>query len=285
MANTMYPAMANSPKTELSAAITATDTTIKVVDATKLPKAPNILTILSGDTSETISYAAVSGNDLTGCVRGLNGTAKAWSPGMKVSRTYTAYDHDTFLQNINEIIGKMVDASIIKKGLVQLSSATTSDDVTKAATPAAIKSVKDAVDTATKTITENKTYLDEKFVKVEGTSRLELGVLNSTVAVPSYVDFHSGAVYSDFDSRIISSGGNGFTGGGNLSFQANTIDFILSSGSVSVSTLMNIIVGSGNPEGVVNGSPGRLYLNTAGGAGTTLYIKESGSGNQGWKSK
>lgn len=41
-------------------------------------------------------------------------------------------------------------------------------------------------------------------------------------------------------------------------------------------------VGSGSPEGVVTASPGALYRNTAGGGNTTLWIKETGTGNTGW---
>jgi len=41
--------------------------------------------------------------------------------------------------------------------------------------------------------------------------------------------------------------------------------------------------GNGSPETVVTGSPGDLYSNTSGGAGTTLYVKESGvATNTGW---
>uniref|UniRef100_A0A6M3L3I4 Putative pectate lyase n=1 Tax=viral metagenome TaxID=1070528 RepID=A0A6M3L3I4_9ZZZZ len=43
--------------------------------------------------------------------------------------------------------------------------------------------------------------------------------------------------------------------------------------------------GAGSPEGAVSAGPGSLYLNTNGGAGTTLYVKESGSGNTGWVGK
>lgn len=43
--------------------------------------------------------------------------------------------------------------------------------------------------------------------------------------------------------------------------------------------------GSGSPEGSVTASPGALYTNTGGGAGTTLYVKETGSGNTGWVAK
>ncbi len=43
-----------------------------------------------------------------------------------------------------------------------------------------------------------------------------------------------------------------------------------------------IIAGSGSPEGVVNAPVGSEFHRTDGGAGTTLYIKESGTGNTGW---
>lgn len=43
--------------------------------------------------------------------------------------------------------------------------------------------------------------------------------------------------------------------------------------------------GAGSPEGAVTGAVGDLYVRTDGGAGTTLYCKESGSGNTGWIAK
>lgn len=43
--------------------------------------------------------------------------------------------------------------------------------------------------------------------------------------------------------------------------------------------------GTGSPETVVTAGIGSLYLRTNGGAGTTLYIKESGAGNTGWIAK
>ncbi len=46
-----------------------------------------------------------------------------------------------------------------------------------------------------------------------------------------------------------------------------------------------MLVGNGSPNTVVSASPGSLYLNVAGGTGTTLYVKESGSGNTGWVGK
>ena len=43
--------------------------------------------------------------------------------------------------------------------------------------------------------------------------------------------------------------------------------------------------GSGTPEGSVTAPVGSLYLRTDGGTSTTLYVKESGSGNTGWIAK
>jgi hypothetical protein len=43
--------------------------------------------------------------------------------------------------------------------------------------------------------------------------------------------------------------------------------------------------GAGTPEGAVSAVVGSLYTRTDGGANTTLYVKESGSGNTGWVAK
>lgn len=43
--------------------------------------------------------------------------------------------------------------------------------------------------------------------------------------------------------------------------------------------------GTGSPEGVVTGAVGDVFLRTDGGAVTTFYIKESGTGNTGWVAK
>lgn len=43
--------------------------------------------------------------------------------------------------------------------------------------------------------------------------------------------------------------------------------------------------GSGSPEGSVTASVGSTYRRTDGGAGTSFYVKESGSGNTGWVAK
>lgn len=45
--------------------------------------------------------------------------------------------------------------------------------------------------------------------------------------------------------------------------------------------------GAGSPEGIVPGNLGDLYSNLSGGAGATLWVKESGAAasNTGWQAK
>lgn len=42
---------------------------------------------------------------------------------------------------------------------------------------------------------------------------------------------------------------------------------------------------NGTPESAVTAAVGSLYMNTAGGAGTVLYVKQTGTGNTGWGAK
>ena len=46
-----------------------------------------------------------------------------------------------------------------------------------------------------------------------------------------------------------------------------------------------ITSGTGSPEGALGAPVGSLFLRTDGGAGTTLYVKQSGSSNTGWVAK
>ncbi|MEK3867014.1 hypothetical protein MHH60_26440 [Paenibacillus sp. FSL H7-0716] len=102
----MYSAIANSPGTELSAAITAAVTTIPVVTGSVLPEGPNIITIGVDETSETVLYTSKSGNSLIGCTRGFGGTtAKGWAVASRVARYYTAYDHEAFRKNLTDLSG------------------------------------------------------------------------------------------------------------------------------------------------------------------------------------
>lgn len=81
----------------------------------------------------------------------------------------------------------------------------------------------------------------------------------------------NGAENSDIRFRTIR--------GGTLADRVTIADGIAVGGATWLS-------GSGSPEGVVSAAVGSYYTNTLGGAGTTLYVKESGgSGNTGWVGK
>lgn len=80
----------------------------------------------------------------------------------------------------------------------------------------------------------------------------------------------------------------------------NTIDDAVGSGVVWTDSFMRLFtpntlgmqiqqclfrVGTNSPEGVVSARVGSLFLRTNGGTSTTLYVKESGTGNTGWIAK
>lgn len=51
---------------------------------------------------------------------------------------------------------------------------------------------------------------------------------------------------------------------------------------IALNNACTLRTGSGTPESAVTGVVCDLFLRTDGGAGTTLYVKQSGSGNTGW---
>lgn len=117
----MYPAQANSPGTELATAIDTVQDTIEVVDGSVLPDAPNLLTIGTDESAETILYTEKVGNKMMGVTRGFQGTAQSWRAGTKVARCMTAYDHDTARENIEGVYGRLDNAesasTILQPGL------------------------------------------------------------------------------------------------------------------------------------------------------------------------
>lgn len=106
----MYSAINNSPVSTLAQNISANTDTIELIDASVLPAAPNIATIGTDENAELVLYTGISGSSITGCTRGFNGTsARAWTSGSKVYRGFTAYDHDTFRDNIVDLSSGKVD--------------------------------------------------------------------------------------------------------------------------------------------------------------------------------
>lgn len=113
----MYAAAINSPQSELSGAVNASATTIPVVNAAVLPAGPNLATIGTDETAETIRYTGISGNSLTGVTRGFQSAAKSWSAGAKIARYFTAYDHDTFKGNIEALASEVSAVSLLTSPL------------------------------------------------------------------------------------------------------------------------------------------------------------------------
>ena len=77
-------------------------------------------------------------------------------------------------------------------------------------------------------------------------------------------------------------GGTGLGGNVSISVPSNKGIAVNTEG---VATITSIMVGNGSPEGTRAANVGSLYLRADGGAGTTLYVKESGTGNTGWVAK
>lgn len=77
------------------------------------------------------------------------------------------------------------------------------------------------------------------------------------------------AVYSYATIRESVTAGNSTSGGG----------YILGNGSITWSS------GFGSPESAVTAPIGSIYSRRDGGAGTSFYVKESGTGNTGWVAK
>src|SRR5690554_4381416 len=97
--NTMYPGMVNSPVTTLPEGISDTIDTIGVADGTKLPDAPNIATLGTGEDAETILYGSKVANTLSSITRGFQGVARSWPAGTQIARMFTAWDYDALRLN------------------------------------------------------------------------------------------------------------------------------------------------------------------------------------------
>lgn len=97
METKLYPGIAFSPQAALTDGVGAGDTVIPVSDVSAFPPAPNLATIGTDEEGETVLYAAKTDTALTGCVRGVEGAAKAWSAGEPVGRNWTAKDHNDLI--------------------------------------------------------------------------------------------------------------------------------------------------------------------------------------------
>lgn len=99
---TMYPGIPFSPQAVLTDNVGAADTIIQVSDVAAFPDAPNYATIGTDEDGETILYTAKTATALSGCTRGVEGTAKAWAAGELIGRNFTAADHAALIENVKD---------------------------------------------------------------------------------------------------------------------------------------------------------------------------------------
>lgn len=107
---TMYPAINNSPRTVLTVAISALDTEITLDDASVIPAGPNLMVLGTGDDAEIVSYTTITGNVVSGVVRGVNGTVPgAWPINTIAARNFTAQDAEAFRLNILDLDSRKIE--------------------------------------------------------------------------------------------------------------------------------------------------------------------------------
>lgn len=136
-------------------------------------------------------------------------------------------------------------------------------------------------------------------IVLEGTNLFQAyGVGTDTSANSESLDwFHNGAGVGGGVIRVTKTGSGSYrmltlqTGGANTLELATNQDVTVSAGNLSIGGGTKGVIyaagpkdlsNSGSPEGAVIAPIGSTYRRNDGGAGSSLYIKESGSGNTGW---
>lgn len=111
-----------------------------------------------------------------------------------------------------------------------------------------------------------------RLVQRNGTSAQTFSIANTYTSFTNKEEFEIGWVSNSNICRLKPIKGSG--GGSSRNAEYWTTETGVNWGS-----------GSGSPEGVRTAPVGSLYTRTDGGASTTLYVKESGTGNTGWVAK
>lgn len=99
----MYSGIPFSPFASLSRDIGAGDTVIYIDDTSVLPEAPNYATIGTDEQAETVLYSVKTDDQISGCIRGVEGTAKEWQAGEVIARNFTNKDFEVFISNIKKL--------------------------------------------------------------------------------------------------------------------------------------------------------------------------------------
>jgi hypothetical protein len=105
------------------------------------------------------------------------------------------------------------------------------------------------------------------------------GLLSTDPNVGITVAYAYGAILGGRTAAII---GDIVTGGQPYSSQTFIGHGISNGGNMPFTLYDGWYSGTGSPNGVQAATPGSIASNQSGGAGTSFYIKESGSGNTGW---
>ena len=121
----LYPAQVGSPWTTLAASYTTGGATMTVVDATKLPDAPNIV-CLAGAVAGEFRYTGKVGNTLLGVIK-LPGTPNAtWLAGTYAFRGIAAYDINSLQQSAVSVQAQIDNLSASTQAQIDNLSASTS---------------------------------------------------------------------------------------------------------------------------------------------------------------
>ena len=124
----MYPGVAYSPPTKLTAPLPATATVIPVESANDnvLPPAPNKAVIEHDTHSETILYGGKTDSSLTFVTRATaqDDTLRDWPAGATVTRLYTADDQQAFIDNIKHLANTKAGVDEVKMLLSPLVTTT-----------------------------------------------------------------------------------------------------------------------------------------------------------------
>ena len=112
-------------------------------------------------------------------------------------------------------------------------------------------------------------------------ANLSMGNTNGTASTP-YIDFNSGTAVADYDARIIATGGNGASGGGNVQVIAGALNLPTTTvTSISGTPLAATAAGSGATSIGFKGIPASgagasgAYTLVAGDAGELVYTTTS----------
>ncbi|WP_025683745.1 phage tail protein [Paenibacillus maysiensis] len=208
---------------------------------------------------------------------------------------------------------KTQDASLTKKGVTQLSKAVDGTRDTVAATESAVKAAYDLVKTANNAAANAQSTANTAKATADAALPKSGGQINGTFSVrhPSQLSQTAGSTQDIAYFGAPSSNETGlfirqvrFANGQNwdtsatdirrrtdatdqavLRFQGDDIYFQNADASwTSLRSLKaNNFSGNGSPEGAITAPVGSLYRRWDGGPSSTLYVKESGAGNIGWR--